>query len=236
MYTLGADVSFYQDDEETPQPIDFEKMKRGGIKFVIIRAGQSTWVDREFSTSWVNAKKAGIPRGSYWFYDSRSEPRAQARLWLKTLGNDLGELPLWCDFEDLYSGPYHGWKHWYDFMDELLKSAPIEKLGIYTGYYYWLDNTVEKQIPVTSLQWFSQFPLWIARYKADSPLVPVPWNDWTIWQYTDEGDGRFYGVESLELDMNYFNGSIEEFESRFGSVDIPQVTNGLRVRVGKIKE
>ena len=37
---LGPDVSFYQDDPQTPQGIDFIKM-RAHVGYVIIRAGQN---------------------------------------------------------------------------------------------------------------------------------------------------------------------------------------------------
>jgi SH3 domain protein len=41
-----------------------------------------------------------------------------------------------------------------------------------------------------------------------------------FWQFTASGDGPFYGVESLELDLNYFNGDAETFARRF-SVPLP---------------
>ena len=63
---FGPDVSYYNDDDETPQGIDFEKMKLK-VDFVIVRAGQNKWVDLDFTTNWLAAGKAGIPRGSYWY-------------------------------------------------------------------------------------------------------------------------------------------------------------------------
>ena len=68
---IGPDVSFYQDLEETPEKIDFVKMQKTA-NFVIIRAGQNLWPDPDFEYNWTEAKKAGLPRGSYWFYDSRA--------------------------------------------------------------------------------------------------------------------------------------------------------------------
>src|SRR3990172_126632 len=45
---------------------------------------------------------------------------------------------------------------------------------------------------------------------TNDPLVPRPWSTtdhggWTFWQFTDHGDGYKYGVESKEIDLNYFN-------------------------------
>ena len=73
---IGPDVSYYQYafEDATLKKItgwiDFEKMKIFS-PFVTIRAGQNNWKDICFNVSWKNAKAAGIPRGSYWFYDSR---------------------------------------------------------------------------------------------------------------------------------------------------------------------
>ena len=211
-------MSFYQDDPDTSRGIDFLKMKAAGAQFSIIRAGQNLWEDNEFDISWA-ASKGVLPRGSYWFYDSRVDPKLQARKWLSCFAdpNDLGEFGFWCDFEERYGGAFTGWKHWYTFIEELRRIAPNAKIGIYTGYYYWREFTIAKNIPAASLQYFKQFPLWIAHYKVDTPLVPAPWSTWTLWQYTDDGNGKTYGVESNEIDLNYFNGSEVELASFTGN-------------------
>ncbi len=61
----GCDISYYQGD------VDFEIMKRTGIKAVIIRAGYGTTVDKRF-VSYINAAiKAGLAVGVYWFLYAR---------------------------------------------------------------------------------------------------------------------------------------------------------------------
>ena len=96
---FGPDVSFYQDDPSTPQEINFDRMNLT-TDFVIVRAGQNLWVDSDFKNNWRRAKEAHLPRGSYWFYDSRAEPKEQAELWVNLLGGDMGELPLFLDLEN----------------------------------------------------------------------------------------------------------------------------------------
>ncbi len=138
---IGPDVSFYQDDPQTPQGIDFVKMRRAGAGYIIIRAGQNLWGDRDFKANWRESKVAGMPRGSYWFYDSRADPKKQAELWVSQFDGDFGELPLWCDFEDNYGGSFKGWKNWYNFMERVKALLPNNKeIGVYTAYYYWLEN------------------------------------------------------------------------------------------------
>jgi len=214
---IGPDVSFYQDDAETPQGIAFETMRRAA-EFVIIRAGQNLWPDPDFKYNWRSAKLAGLPRGSYWFYDSRANPKRQAEKWFEQFEGDLGELPLFADFEESYGGPYSGWPRWYDFLERLKQLIGDKQIGIYTAYYYWTRYAPSALRQPQPLEYFHQYPLWIANYGAIRPKVPRPWSpdEWLFWQYTETGDGRLYGVESRGIDLNYFRGDVEAFRLRFG--------------------
>ena len=228
---IGPDVSFYQDDPNTPQRIDFEKMKQAA-DFAIIRAGQNLWPDRDIKRNWPAAKDAGLPRGSYWFYDSRADPKRQAELWVETLEGDLGELPLFADIEENYGGPYKGWRKWYDFLERLKELVGQKEIFIYTAYYYWTENAPNPDTEPQNLEYFHQYPLWIANYGVPAPKVPKPWdpNEWLFWQYTVNGDGELYGVESKSVDLNYFNGDVEAFRKRFG-LDQPPPSGGEKFRV-----
>ncbi len=201
------DISFWQDDPTTPQDINFQKMAQL-TRGVIIRAGQNLWEDIKFKASWRGAKQAGLLRGSYWFYDSRANPKRQAEKWAQVLGDDPGEMEMWCDFEERYGGQFQGWKHWFTFMERLKVLLPNKKLGVYTGYYYWLEFAA-------GVTYFSQYPLWIAAYNTDAPRIPPIWDDWTFWQFTDNGDGTLFGVESKNIDLNYFKGTEAEFLARY---------------------
>ena len=218
------DISFYQDINETPQGVDFAKMKLATM-LVVIRAGQKNWIDSDFRTNWKRAKEAGLYRGSYWFYDSRVDPKRQAELWIDAMDGDLGELPLWLDFEENYKGQFAGWRYWYDCIERLKQLTGGKKeIGIYTNYYYWLENTVQKGISDDSLAYFAKYPLWVAAYKIDKPQIPKPFADWVFWQFTSNGHGASYGVESLDIDLNYFNGDENAFRSYFKLGDaIPPV-------------
>lgn len=200
------DVSFYQYRYNPRKEIDFAVMARN-TKGVIIRAGQNLWEDVEFHTSMDNARAAGLLRGSYWFYDSRANPKRQAEKWVDVLGHDTGELELWCDFEDRYGGAYGGMKNWYDFMERVKALLPHKQLGIYTGYFYWIEHN-------TGLNsYFAQYPLWIAAYGVVTPKIPAPWTSYLMHQYTDNGMGAEWGVASGNIDLNTFNG---DFDARYG--------------------
>jgi len=219
------DVSFWQDDPTTSRGINFETMSRM-TDGVIIRAGQGNYPDRVFKRSWEASKEAGLLRGSYWFYDSRVDPKRQAEKFVQVLGDDLGEMEMWCDFEDRYKGPHGGWKNWYVFMANIQNLLPEKDLGVYTGYYYW--NEFARDV-----DWFGQFPLWQAWYNPyDPPLVPSVWKSWTFWQFTDDCPGGAWGVESREIDLNYFAGSREDFLFRYGVDVLPEDNRFIEARIG----
>ena len=243
MNIIGPDISFYQDDPSTPQQIDFVRMRQSA-EFVIIRAGQNLWPDPDFRYNWSEAKKVGLPRGSYWFYDSRANPKRQAELWVEGMGSDFGELPLFADFEEKYRGKYTGWQNWYDFLERLKTLVGDKEIGVYTAYYYWRDNAPSSMFQNSSLEYFHQYPLWIANYDIAEPYVPKPWgkNEWMFWQFSEIGDGKPYGVESNAIDLNYFNGDSTSFCKRFDvapppppppppPIDIPPTDTAKRCQV-----
>jgi GH25 family lysozyme M1 (1,4-beta-N-acetylmuramidase) len=232
MNAIGLDISFWQTlpvGHRDRREIDFGMM-RENASFVIIRAGQNLWKDREFAINRRGAMEAGLPHGSYWFYDSRADPVKQADLWLDILGGEFGELGLWMDFEDNYGGAFHGMSHWRKFAERLMQRSSA-RLGVYTAYYYWMWTTGGKA------DWFLRFPLWVANYGTTKPLVPKPWGDWTLWQFTDKGDARRYGIyNSASCDLNEFNGNEQAFRKFFGIGGVtpppePQ-TSGITIRMG----
>lgn len=212
---LLTDVSFWQSD------IDFHKMKSMGVQGTIIRTGQRFYGDVKFKQNWKFAKEANLPRGSYWFYDSRAKPELQSELYVSMFDGDFGEMNLWCDFEERYKGLYGGWNNWYIFMNRILELVPNAKLGFYSNYYYateFLPNPVTQK---KQNEWFTQFDFWIAAYQSGqtpiTPKIPKLFNGYVLHQFTDLLDGRSYGVGSNELDGNYFNGTQEEFDKFCGN-------------------
>ncbi|HEY6019628.1 MAG TPA: glycoside hydrolase family 25 protein [Candidatus Paceibacterota bacterium] len=218
---IVPDISFYQDNNNTVARPDFMKMKAAGAVAVILRVGQNTWIDEDFVYNYNAAKEAGLLRGVYWFYDSRSKPSDQAALLLGVVGQDLPELGYWLDLEENYGGTYKGWQNWKTCLT-LLKSSR-SKVGIYTAPSYWVTN----RPPQNELPFFGAFPLWIANYGVSAPTIPVPWTLDTcwFWQYTSAGDGTKYGVESLEIDLSRFNGTAEDFNRLFGGTVNPPPDN-----------
>lgn len=207
----GPDVSFYQDDNDTPRGIDFNVMKEQGASFVFIRAGQRNWNDPDFKASWTAAKEAGLPRGAYWFLDARDSGGRQALRLRDQLGDDWGELPPVVDYEHKVKviknvGRGRTRSEWAyntpaqldDFIEGL--RSPVRPI-IYTGYYYWLEHGSYDEK-------YAAYPLWLAQYRVNLPTVPRPWTDWTFWQFTDNGPGKVLGAESEHIDLNYYHGDV----------------------------
>jgi GH25 family lysozyme M1 (1,4-beta-N-acetylmuramidase) len=217
---IGPDVSFYQDAPTTPEQINFGKMAGAGAHFVIIKAGQRDYPDPDFVHNWREAKAAGIPRGSYWFYDSRADPKAQAQKWWSLIQDDPGELMHFLDLEENYNGTWKDWTYWYDCLYEFqrVSGLPNAKIGVYTGFYWWIEHA---PMNVLSLAWFARFPLWLASYTSQTVArVPEPWTECLFWQYGTPPVGYTYGVESVELDMNAYNGTPEAFRAYFGLTEV----------------
>lgn len=218
-----ADVSFWQDDDETPYKIDFSIMRSHGVDGAILRAGQNTWYDEDYIDYAANADRIGFPRGAYWFYDSRSNPIHQADKFADLIEvTGFPKLGIWGDYEERYGGPYGGEKNFKAFMDRLKERFPGKLIGVYTAYYYWLEKTT-----ATFRANFKDYPLWIAHYRVSKPLIPSPWSDYLFWQYTDTGDGKKLGVESHELDLNLYRRGFEEYKSYFklGDLNHPNITD-----------
>jgi GH25 family lysozyme M1 (1,4-beta-N-acetylmuramidase) len=197
--TTIPDISFWQDNNTTPQKVDFVKMKNATDE-VIIRAGQRNWVDEDFIENWRLAKAAGLQRGSYWFYDSRESPQKQADIWKVSIGWDLPERGLWIDLEESYGGAWKGEANWKRFAEAVRAYFPNVKIGIYTGYGWWAEQTVFQA------DYWSTFPLWLASYNpVEYVTVPSPWKMTgpVLWQYSAKGDGPKYGVESWNIDLSY---------------------------------
>lgn len=192
--------------------IDYAQMAAAGARGTILKAGQGNAIDPMFEE---NFSACHLPAGTYWYYDSRVSPEKQAGLWAGAVRGKTFKLPHFADYEENYGGPYGGERNLRIFIDEFQRLMPEAKIGIYTGYYYWLLHG--------SRTHYDKYPLWLAWYAADpsAVLVPPPWSDIFLWQFTPSASGEAYGVSSHEIDLSYFNGSAEEYESMFGPSPAP---------------
>lgn len=204
------DVSFWQGE------IDYGIM---GTKTdaIIIRAGQNTWTDTQFERNCAEAKRTGLLVGVYWFYDGRASPGEQAELLISLLRNKKLELEVYIDWEHNYGGAHEGLRNVVAMMQVVEQAGlDIKGVGLYTGYYFFRANSN----PIANASQYTYLktkPLWLAWYSTSPAniLIPAPWTSLTHWQRgTPNVD---WGQQTEELDMNFFNGTKQEFVQIYGT-------------------
>ena len=57
---------------------------------------------------------------------------------------------------------------------------------------------------------FSDYPLWIRNVNFEPDLM-----DWKFWQYCDKGELYGYNGEEKYIDLNVYNGTMEQFLAEF---------------------
>lgn len=203
----GVDISTWQDSDQIVGHIDFTKLAEYA-SFNIIKAGQANYFDPDFERNWAGSIAAGIPTGTYWFCDKDFDPKLQAQLWWDAIKNkDYQKGMHFADFEE---GAWTDWKKLYDFLVEFkrLSGLPYHKIGIYTGYYFWVQH---QPATIAQKKWFGQFPLFLAAYISDFsriPFIKVPTDTWAtaiILQHNTLPIGEAVGVESKEIDGDIWN-------------------------------
>lgn len=232
MTAKGADWSKWQDNNSTPQHVNFELARRGGHSFACIKASQALYADPDFIINWANAKR-WLYRSPYHFLVWDISPLQQAQIYWSLLANDPPELPLWVDFEWWSTIPKNAFDILQKFLEKLKTLTPGRPLGIYTAKSFW-DQYGSKD------NYWAQYLLWLC--DITGPVeVPKPWNTWDWHQYTFKGDGIRLGAESNDLDLDQYNGTLEQMQARFKLSPLPEaiivpsnvgrvVANGLRLR------
>lgn len=216
-YVLGADWSKWNDNNSTPEMVNFEQALREGIKYSFIKSSQRNWMDEDILMNWKNAKSAGMPRSAYHFMTFDYDARKQAEFMWGILEKDPGEIPPVCDFEYwLVNPPENSEDMLWNFVERMRVLSGTYPI-IYTGAFFWFKYGSQ------AYSW-NNFPLWMASYTTNEAYVDknvidlTPWDEWDIWQFTDNGDGIKYGGESYKLDLNWAR---KDFISQFIDLDAP---------------
>ena len=181
----GVDVSHHNG------VIDWNQVKKAGYDFAFLRLGYRGYgkegklmVDREFQSSFKNARAAGIDLGVYFFSQAINEKEAieEAKLVLTELNNSKLELPVVFDPEFIKTDTAR--------TDDVTKAQftrntiafceEIKKAGYQPAIYsnlYCEDHMFD-------LSQLSDYPIWYADYKEE-PQTPYRF---TYWQYSEKGE------------------------------------------------
>jgi len=216
----GIDVSHWD------AGIDWPKVRATGQRFVFAKATEGiVYKDDTFKDNWFGAKSAGLLRGAYHFFRCNVDAKKQADYFIDFVKavKDDGELPAVLDLEtnDGVSKEkiVPAAKVWLDRVEAAFGRKPI----IYSGQYFLQDFLV--QPGGGPPPWAKDYPLWLAQYpfqynEGMKPFLPRGWFNWAIWQYSDKG--RVNGINA-SVDMNLFNGTLEELY-KFSGAKIPDQT------------
>lgn len=189
---VGIDVSSHNGK------INFERVSRAGIDFVIIKASEgAAFRDSRFASNYDSAKDNGLAVGAYHFFRFDVDGTLQARNFVETIGDRDFDLPLVIDVEE-HGNPYvflrsKVVRQLRDMVDEL--TALEYRVMIYTnkdGYYKFIKDN------------FDDYPLWLCSLNRRPEL------DWTIWQYSHWG--KVDGIKG-DVDLNRFYGNLEQWKN-----------------------
>jgi len=204
-------------------------MKAGGVAGVILRAAAGATRDAMVDTYAPALKAAGIPIvGAYLYYHPYEAWRPQLDA-LKAVMSKHGIRRGYLDLEDTKTVPTLA-RDAETFMAALTAEMPLpagKRHGVYTNASYWRQ--------MGSPGWGAAYDLWIAAWNdAASPVVPAPWatsgRSWTLWQYSNSGNGPAYGLQSARVDLNRFNGTAAQYAEWLKIEDAPvDVAGAIRV-------
>ena len=173
------------------------KSKKAGVEFAMIRIGfghnskNKIVMDNQYKKNIVNAKKAGIPVGVYFFSYAKSveEAREQAKYIVDVLDGETLELPIAFD-----------WENWSKFNSYNISLTDINLIAdtfinevtkhgyqgtLYSSKYY-LENIWNVGTKDT----------WLAHYTSKKSSYSKPYS---MWQFSSRG--KVDGIDAL-VDLN----------------------------------
>jgi lysozyme len=189
--------------------VDLAQAKAAGIMGVIHKGTQGlTYIDPMYKINHAKAQAAGLLWGTYHF-GVGADGAQQADYFLKQVQPGPQDL-LILDFESNPQGPSMTLDQARAFINHI--NTTVGRLpGFYSGYYI-REQLGNNHDPLLASCWF-----WLAQY-APVPNVPAPWNNWTLWQYTNGGMGSGpYDVPGIgRCDRSHFNGDLDALHKLWG--------------------
>lgn len=189
MKIKGIDVSKWQGN------IDFDLVRKNGVKFVIIRAGSGKKPDPMFKRNYDLAKRAGLHVGAYWYsYAGSVEDAMREAETMNSVVNGLQfEYPLYYDVEEKTQ-----FSKGAKFINAIIYAfcQKMEAHGFYAGVYmskayatsYLYDSTKQR------------FDMWVAQYNSKCTYE----DSYGVWQYS--GSGKVNGIDgAVDLDYSYID-------------------------------
>lgn len=189
--THGIDVSAWQGK------IDFNKVKKSGYDFVIIKAGGNDcgfYTDSRFAENYESAKKAGLKIGAYYFVDrdfSAKNAQKLAEVFYNIVKNKTFDFPLFIDVETTLTSAKSTATHGANIFCNYL-----QKKGYMSGVYASAISGFVDRININDLS--KNIYKWVASYSYKPSDVGKN-NGYCMWQKSSTG--RVNGING-NVDIN----------------------------------
>jgi len=99
-----------------------------------------------------------------------------------------------------------------------VKEVMAQYCMVYTRSSFWNPMVADSEL-------WEELDLWIARYSttlthpwgSSTTYKPRDWSTWQFWQWSADSNGRGaeFGAQSASIDIDRFNGSIEDLHKRY---------------------
>jgi lysozyme len=233
---LGVDLSRWQ------PVVDWPTLAKGGVGFAIAKASQGTTTkDPLLRSHFFKAKEVDLLVGAYHWCDPTMKPDDQVENFFEAMDGMAFDF-LALDVEQYWQS----WQEWLEgkitrfvkpdtissvalSMAREIRTRSSIPLLLYTRKSFILDYARPM------LQWIADWPLWLAYYpyasgrkavswetlvqdclpKVVGPSLPEGCMDWTFWQFS--GDKFILPGATTALDLDYFNGSLEDLRKWCGA-------------------
>jgi len=195
----GVDVSHYQGE------IDWRALRQSGVRFAYIKATEGASLrDPRFGENWQRSHEAGMLRAAYHFFSLCKSGAVQVANFIAAIPGNTGSLPHALDVEHMEPCPKgrriaRPLAEIGAFLDAAEKHFGQRPLIYTTREFYeahfrkgWTADQLGKE-----------------RFWLRSLHRPPGYGRWLLWQYHNRG--RRDGIDG-PVDLNAFNGSVEEFE------------------------
>ena len=180
----GVDISKYQ------ATVDFNKVKRGGIDFVMLRVGARGYengqiiMDEYFANNIKAATEAGLDVGVYFYSQAitEDEAREEANVVLQNITGYTLRYPIAFDMETIENDTART-----DALNRTEKTA-ITKAFLDTveaaGYHSMIYGNKEWLLKKIDLAKLTGYDIWLAQNK-EMPDYPYKF---AMWQYSTSGE------------------------------------------------
>lgn len=202
--TQGVDISYHNDT------VDFKKVKKAGVDFVILRVGYRGYgssgsinADKNFTTYIKDAQSAGLPVGVYFYSQAitTTESRAEANYVLRKIKSYDIQLPIVFDYEfaEVSKGRLDSaWKSGKLNKTKMTAIAmefckAVENAG-YDAMVYANKSFFTDQLDHTKIE--KKYGIWLAHYTTNTNYS----GNYDIWQFSSTG--KISGV-SGDVDCNF---------------------------------